>query len=66
MGRFHSNADIAAAWQRLRTGTQAPSDITLPKHEMAESALMRRWGDPSYNRAHTRAEARYPWSPPEK
>jgi hypothetical protein len=66
MARFDSDAAIAAAWQRLRTGTHTASDIALLKHEMAESTLMRRWGDPSYTRAHNAARARYPWNPPQE
>lgn len=66
MARFDSDAAIASAWQRLRTGTHTSSDIALLKHEMAESTLMRRWGDPSYTRAHNAAQARYPWNPPQE
>jgi hypothetical protein len=63
MRLFDSDEAIAEAWQRLQSGTHTPSDIALLKHEMAESTLMRRWADPGYTRAHSAAQARYPWNP---
>lgn len=63
MRRFHSDLGIANAWKRLEAGTHTPSDLQLLRHEAAESHLMRRWADPSYNRAHNRAQQRYPYQP---
>jgi hypothetical protein len=60
MSRFDSDIGIANAWKRLEQGTYAPADIQLLRHEAAESHLMRLWDDPSYNRAHNRAQQRYP------
>jgi hypothetical protein len=63
MRRFDSEIGISNAWKRLENGTYTPNDIQLLRHEAAEASLMKRWGDPSYTRAHSRAQKRYP-SPP--
>ena len=36
------------------------ADRQLLRHEAAEAFLMRWWHDPSYHRAHTRAQRRFP------
>lgn len=63
MRRFDSDLGIANAWKRLETGTHTPADLQLLRHEAAEAHLMRRWGDPSYSRAHNRAQQRFPAPP---
>lgn len=63
MRRFDSDRAIAEAWKRLENGTHTPGDLQLLRHEAAESHLMRRWNDPSYSRAHDRAEVRFPAPP---
>jgi hypothetical protein len=63
VARFDSDSEIAEAWQRLRQGTHLSEDISLLKHEMAEINRMRKWGQ-GYNRAHTAAQQRFPWNPP--
>jgi hypothetical protein len=60
MQRFDSDMAIAKIWKRLENGTYTPNDLQLLRHEAAESYLMRRWGDPSYTRAHDRAQQRFP------
>lgn len=59
-GRFDSNSDIAAAWERLRIGVHTDDDLQLLRHEAAEAWFMRKHG-PSYLRAHRAAQERYPW-----
>ena len=61
--RFDSDLGIGNAWKRLETSTFTDADLQLLRHEAAESHLMRRWADQSYNRAHTRAQQRYPYNP---
>jgi len=51
---------IANAWKRLEQGTCTEADRQLLRHEAAEAYLMRQWQDPSYNRAHTRTQKRFP------
>ena len=60
MQRFDSDLGIASAWQRLTQGTFMDADLQLLRHEAAEAYLMRKWRDPSYHRAHTRAQQRFP------
>jgi hypothetical protein len=59
MARFDSDAGIAAAWQRLSSGSGTAADMQLLRHEAAEAWFMRRNG-PSYNAAHNAADALYP------
>jgi RHS repeat-associated protein len=63
MRRFDSDLGIANAWKRLEQGTHTPADLQLLRHEAAEAHLMRRWADPSYSRAHNRAQQRFPAPP---
>jgi hypothetical protein len=58
-GRFDSDAVIAAAWNRLKSGTFTPLDLRLLRHQAAEAWFMRRHG-PSYRKAHEAAQRRYP------
>lgn len=58
--RFDSDRAIAQAWHRLTQGQGTAADRQLLRHETAEAYLMRRWQDPSYHRAHTRAQRRFP------
>lgn len=60
MRRFDSELGIANAWKRLEQGTFTEADRQLLRHEAAEAYLMRKWQDPSYNRAHTRTQKRFP------
>ena len=60
MQRFDSDLGIAKAWRRLEQGQFTAADRQLLRHEAAEAYLMRRWRDPSYHRAHTRAQRRFP------
>lgn len=60
MQRFDSDLGIANAWHRLVQGNFTASDLQLLRHEIAEAYLMRKWQDPSYHRAHTRAQCRFP------
>ena len=60
MQRFDSDLGIANTWKRLEQGHVTAADRQLLRHEAAEAYLMRRWGDPSYHRAHTRAQRRFP------
>ena len=62
MGRFDSDLGQANAWKRLESGTHTPADLQFLRHEAAEAHLMQRWNDPSYTRAHNRAQQRYPMS----
>ncbi len=62
MARFDSDLSQANAWKRLEEGSHTPADMQFLRHEAAESHLMRRWNDPSYNRAHNRAQRTYPMS----
>jgi hypothetical protein len=59
MQRFDSDLGIASAWQRLTQGNFTDADLQLLRHEAAEAYLMRKWRDPSYHRAHTRAQQRF-------
>ena len=59
MARFDSSKVVALSWERLRTGTFSEADLQLLRHEAAEANRMRIWG-PSYDRAHTAAQTRYP------
>jgi hypothetical protein len=58
--RFDSDLGIANAWKRLEQGHATAADRQLLRHEAAEAFLMRWWHDPSYHRAHTRAQRRFP------
>lgn len=58
--RFDSDLGIANAWKRLEQGTFMEADLQLLRHEAAEAYLMRNLQDPSYTRAHTRAQQRFP------
>ena len=60
MQRFDSDLGIANAWKRLEQGHVTEADRQLLRHEAAEAHLMRKWRDPSYHRAHTRAQRRFP------
>lgn len=60
MRRFDSDLGIANAWKRLEQGHATAADRQLLRHEAAEAYLMRKWHDPSYHRAHTRAQQRFP------
>lgn len=62
MQRFDSDLAQANAWKRLEEGSHTPADVQFLRHETAESYLMRKWNDPSYNRAHNRAQQTYPMS----
>jgi RHS repeat-associated protein len=57
--RFDSNIDIADSWKRMEAGSHGPMDIQLLRHEIAEAWYMRRHG-PSYDRAHSSAQQRFP------
>jgi hypothetical protein len=60
MQRFDSDLSIANAWKRLERGDFTEADRQLLRHEAAEAYLMRKCRDPSYHRAHTRAQRRFP------
>ena len=60
MRRFDSDLGIVNAWKRLEQGNFTDADLQLLCHEAAEAYLMRKWQDPSYNRAHSRAQQRFP------
>jgi hypothetical protein len=60
--RFDCDREIAASWERLRSGRPLPEDRQLLRHETAEAWYMRKHG-PSYRRAHEGAERRFPWRP---
>ncbi|MCL6508795.1 MAG: hypothetical protein K6T59_17430, partial [Bryobacteraceae bacterium] len=55
-----ADAEIAAAWHRLRTGRGTDVDRLLLKHETAEMFLRRRYGL-DYCEAHRRANQHWNW-----
>ncbi len=59
MSRSDSDLAIAKAWERLRLGNFADTDVPLLRHEATEANRIRRWG-PGYSKAHDAAERRYP------
>lgn len=59
IGRFDSDAGIAASWQRLESGTYGAADLQLLRHETAEAWYMRNVS-PGYNAAHNAAQRRFP------
>ena len=60
MQRFDSDLGIARSWKRLEQGNFTAADLQLLRHEAAAAYLMRKWWDPSYHRAHTHAQRRFP------
>lgn len=57
--RFDAHPEIVAAWDRLRTGRGTLADRALLRHEIAEAWYMRNVA-PGYDKAHIRAQARFP------
>jgi hypothetical protein len=59
LARFDSDEVIARAWIRLKDGRFTLLELQLLRHEAAEAWYMRKHG-PSYRRAHSAAQRRFP------
>ncbi|AMV37514.1 hypothetical protein [Planctomyces sp. SH-PL62] len=62
MARFDADVAIADSWERLKAGRATEVDRRFLRHETAEAWYMRKHG-PSYTRAHTATQRRYPVPP---
>ncbi len=61
--KFHTDPEIAAAWNRLRLGDFIRNDIKLLEHEYFESKFERLYKT-NYRIAHSKAYTRRDWDPP--
>jgi hypothetical protein len=60
--RFDPDEEIAAAWIRLRSGQERPSDLVLLEHELTESRYLKANQGAAYQEAHRYANRRYNWN----
>jgi hypothetical protein len=59
--RFDPDAEIAAAWGRLKSGREQQSDLVLLEHELVESSYLKANRGAMYQEAHRHANKRYSW-----